>query len=96
MDTEPKIQVCVDCGSSNVVRDAEAAWCEEKQEWELSAVLDQSYCRRCGEVSTVSLPISIFNGENFNDLLAYIRGSHPECASAALLHYGWLMSPTNE
>jgi hypothetical protein len=48
-----KIQIiCSNCGSTNVMRDAWATWCVEKQDRELGSVFDQGYCDKCeGEAS---------------------------------------------
>lgn len=39
--------ICRDCGSTEVTRDAWAAWSVERQQWELGAVFDDGYCHRC-------------------------------------------------
>jgi hypothetical protein len=51
--------VCSKCGSSDVVRDATAAWNVELQQWELCAVQDAGYCNECdmGEVELQEVPI---------------------------------------
>jgi hypothetical protein len=41
-------KVCKWCGSENVTHDALARWNEAAQEWEISSVLDNSDCDRCG------------------------------------------------
>lgn len=41
--------VCARCGSSDVSRDAEAAWDVAEQEWTLKVVRDQAFCNgECG------------------------------------------------
>jgi hypothetical protein len=56
---EPRIEiVCTDCGSTDVRRDATAAWNTETQEWELCAVQDQGYCEKCeGEAKLEEKPM---------------------------------------
>jgi len=39
--------ICSVCGSTNVSRDAWAAWDIEAQAWTLQAVFDQGHCHRC-------------------------------------------------
>ena len=44
----PRIQIaCRQCGSTDVRRDAYAAWDVEAQEWVLATVFDQGYCETC-------------------------------------------------
>lgn len=40
--------VCPKCGSSNIHKDAAAAWNEEAQAWELSSYHDSETCNDCG------------------------------------------------
>jgi len=40
-------KVCPYCGSDNVSRDACARWKPETQQWEISALYDNSYCEDC-------------------------------------------------
>jgi len=45
----PPIEVyCEHCGSTDVRRDADAAWNVEAQEWELVTVYDNATCEECG------------------------------------------------
>lgn len=39
--------VCGTCGSTEVVRDAWAAWDEDTQQWVLENVFDEAYCHEC-------------------------------------------------
>jgi len=41
--------VCGTCGSTEVVRDAWAAWDEDTQQWVLENVFDEAYCHECEE-----------------------------------------------
>ena len=43
--------VCTDCGSKNVVTDANARWDEESQAWVVKDIFDESegWCRDCDE-----------------------------------------------
>ena len=64
---------CRRCRSKDVLRDAWAAWNEETQRWERSAVFDDAYCVDCdGETRLVErravdgAPVSkhdLFDGE---------------------------------
>lgn len=38
---------CPECGSTDVVKDAAAAWDEEAQEWSLVCVYDSTTCQTC-------------------------------------------------
>lgn len=45
-------KVCSTCGSTNVLADAWAEWCEIEQKWELQNVFDAAHCEDCdGETS---------------------------------------------
>lgn len=44
---------CSVCKSEDVRRDADAAWNEEAQEWELCAVYDNAVCERCGGETSI-------------------------------------------
>ena len=49
--------VCTHCGSEDISRDAEAAWCKENQLWEIQAVYDNITCNNCGrENETKKIP----------------------------------------
>ena len=39
---------CAVCGSRDVRRDADVAWCVETQTWELAGVYDAATCDECG------------------------------------------------
>ena len=41
--------VCARCGSTSVVRAADASWSVEHQRWETDRVLDEAFCRSCVE-----------------------------------------------
>lgn len=41
--------VCDMCGSSDIVKDAWAAWDIDAQDWELSSVFDDNFCQNCEE-----------------------------------------------
>ena len=41
--------ICSTCKSTDVIRDASAAWEVETQDWVLSAVFDQGYCIDCDD-----------------------------------------------
>lgn len=43
--------VCRSCGTSDVVRDAWAAWNPTTGEWELSQVFDDGYCNQCEQTT---------------------------------------------
>lgn len=47
--------VCLECQSTNILRDAYAAWDFEKQEWIIHSVYDDMICADCG---------STYNPEN--------------------------------
>lgn len=50
--------VCSHCGSKDVRRDADAAWDEATQDWELCAVYDNATCEDCeGETSLDEIPL---------------------------------------
>ncbi|MEM6409919.1 MAG: hypothetical protein AAF683_00120 [Pseudomonadota bacterium] len=38
---------CPECGSTNVVKDAAAAWDEDAQDWSLLSVYDSTTCQDC-------------------------------------------------
>jgi hypothetical protein len=44
---EPVEPACRDCGSTNLTRDAFAAWDRESQHWELSAIYQSTTCHAC-------------------------------------------------
>lgn len=46
---ERTIMVCTTCGSSDVIRDAEARWKSETKDWELSNLCDSTYCNACDD-----------------------------------------------
>lgn len=47
---------CRYCGSTNVSRDAEAAWDVKRQEWSLKCVQDQGFCDgECGQETTIAM-----------------------------------------
>ncbi len=48
---------CERCGSKNVRRDADAAWNETNQTWELVAVYDHATCEECGGETTLEKKI---------------------------------------
>lgn len=61
-----KIQiVCALCGSANVRRDAYAAWNTDLQEWELSAVFDNSTCEDCEDTDASLIEIALEEKELF-------------------------------
>jgi hypothetical protein len=44
---------CKTCGSTNVMRDAWAAWDVERQRWELGSIFDAAYCGKCQGATTI-------------------------------------------
>ena len=63
--------VCGYCGSTNVMRDAWATWCVEKQEWELGSVFDAAYCDACegeGSIDEVAYDEECEERENYNEV----------------------------
>jgi len=58
VDMADKLQmVCSTCGSTEVRRDADAAWNPEKQAWELVTTYDNATCEDCeGECSIKEIP----------------------------------------
>jgi len=47
-ESRPHIQwVCSNCGSTNVVLNAEVDWNFDKQRWEVANVLDDGQCKDC-------------------------------------------------
>jgi hypothetical protein len=46
--------VCATCGSEDVLKDAWAAWDEDKQEWVLRSVYDAAYCEKCDGETTIA------------------------------------------
>lgn len=59
MGNSKKIHICCKhCGSKDVRRDADAAWNEETQQWELVTVYDNATCEKCGKETTlIAIPI---------------------------------------
>lgn len=50
--------VCEECGSTDVHRDATAAWSTELQMWELCGIMDQGYCNDCdSEANLKEIPL---------------------------------------
>jgi len=57
---EPNVaMVCRECGSTDVVADAYAAWDTEKQEWTVANVFEKgAYCDECdGETRIDAVPL---------------------------------------
>jgi hypothetical protein len=49
---------CADCGTTDVTRDAWAAWDEVAQAWVLGAIFDDGFCHRCErEASLAEEPV---------------------------------------
>ena len=44
---------CGTCLSTNVTRDASAAWNPDTQQWELAGVMDAAVCDDCGKETTL-------------------------------------------
>jgi DNA-directed RNA polymerase subunit RPC12/RpoP len=44
---KPVIYVCGYCGSDNVQRLGDTAWCVQTQQWELVTVYDSATCEAC-------------------------------------------------
>jgi hypothetical protein len=58
MSQPTRLQVfCPTCLSVQVSRDAVARWSPDKQEWELSSVLDGGDCDWCGTVKLEDMPV---------------------------------------
>lgn len=50
----PKILVCKECGSDDVLLDAYARWNAKTQQYELAQVLDSGhFCNTCGQACKV-------------------------------------------
>ena len=46
--------ICTECGGTDVVRDAWAAWDAGRQEWVLANVFDDGFCRTCERAVTLA------------------------------------------
>jgi len=44
---------CANCGSSEVRKDAWAAWDLNTQQWDLAAIYDHAYCLDCDARTTI-------------------------------------------
>ncbi len=49
----PSHPVCGDCGSTDVRKDAYAAWNEITREWELHSTFDYTICNDCGAEDSI-------------------------------------------
>ena len=47
-NNRPKRMACSTCGSTDVRRNADCAWSEELQQWEVVALFDDATCEACG------------------------------------------------
>lgn len=57
LDEAPYQVVCATCGSDDVLRDAYARWNPEKQDFDLVATFDHTFCGECdGECSVKAIP----------------------------------------
>lgn len=53
-------RLCPECGSTEIVKDATAAWDQEARQWVLLSVNDFETCQNCGtERDDLSVPISV-------------------------------------
>lgn len=49
--------ICAECGSAEVVRDAWAAWDDDRQDWVLQSVHDYAHCDECGGEARIRVEV---------------------------------------